>query len=223
MSESFSPCAIHSATFCRCASSRFIIRKAHYSPRLPADSTLVCAHGWQGPRVQGRLESDMARLHPRNCRGRRWSGSSLSCRFRRRHSRRRGPIQVPSQANNHNADSNYCHDQSFHNSLSFCRPKAAGLHVPSDNAKSARKRAQGFLDYFGQPTGQMPRERTAATLRRQALAGNSDRHFTRQPDAFAISTGGSRPAVNKHANKRTPPQKPQDPVAEHQSREYARP
>jgi hypothetical protein len=110
---------------------------------------------------------------------------------------------VPSQASNQDADSDYCHDQSFHNSLSFCRPKAAGSHVPSDNAKSARKRAQGFLNYFSQLTGQMPAERTAAALRRPMLAGDSDAHFTRQPDAFAISTGGSQPAGNTAANKRT--------------------
>jgi hypothetical protein len=110
---------------------------------------------------------------------------------------------MPSQANNHNADSNYCHDQSFHNSLSFCRPRAAGSLVPSDNAKSARKRAQGFLDYFGPLTGQMPAGQSAAALRRPALAGDSDTHFTRQHDANALSTVGPRPAQTSMDNQQT--------------------
>jgi len=79
---------------------------------------------------------------------------------------------MPSQTNNHNADSNYCYNQSFHNNLLFRRPRAAGSLVPSDNAKSATKRAQGFLDCFGQLTGQMPAEQRALNKHTKNLLNN---------------------------------------------------
>ena len=135
-------------------------------------------NGWRGSRLGWlfRLSGDgFDRLR----------GSGFSCRFGRRHSSRRGPIQMPSQANNHNADSNYCHDQSFHNSLSYCRPRAAGSLVPSDNAKSVRKRAQGFSDYFGQVG---PRD-----------AGRANRRCPAPPsmaiDKIALDCGGKRSAT----------------------------
>ena len=90
-------------------------------------------------------------LHCMRCIAR-WSRGGFSHRCLGRHSPRCGPIQVPSQANSQDANSNYSHNQSFHICLSVCRPQAADSHVSSDNAKSARKRAHSSLTYFGGPS-----------------------------------------------------------------------